>query len=1103
MARLFNDNSGEFVNESERKVVEKLLEELPEDHLIIPNVVFHQPNGSVDEVDVLVIGPRWITVVETKTYNRCRVIIGPHHNQHKVNGQIRSNPVVTTKNKTDRLVSRFAELPFRQRPWLSSQVVIAGDPEELHLDSNVAHRVTRIQFASDRIQNQEHMVPSSHFPPPVNEEECLKLLKFHPRKIVSEQFGQYRILREIEQSETYSLYSAEHVLSNVEQYLRVYKVDPALTSATQKQQNHVALQAFLSVSKIDEIVGWKPEIVGPVDAGKTDSGDVFIVLPVPYGPPLDEFLDGLKKEDPPLYIDAGASLLIIRDIANAIKAAHAAGISHRALSTSTIFVNPSSTETSGPRAKLGSWDKAFLEQISTGQTVVLDASSAKFFPPEILGDMEFPSENLQNNWELVDLYALGVCIQDIWDCVDAAMPPLLSDLVVVLCANNPDDRDVSAAEVVEKVEELLAQADTEVEADTLQDPNELLDGRYQIIQMLGTGTSGEVFEAFDTLASAHVALKKFRSGFSIAHAQREFGALMTMTHQNIVRVFDIKEIENRIYLKMERLTGKSLKKQLSDEGPVELGLATEWFINLLDALKKLHSSDPTGERVFVHRDIKPENLVLENQQRGIVLVDFGIASSSDNEVAGGTGRYRSVDYGVAESVPAMDLFSLAVVFHEIVTGEHPFGDKPNCYGEPTISQDLPNPVKDWLEKALSSEPEKRFTNAEEMSSHLNKATSREDVPSEESEPAETTPEETEPPPESVSFKKGRLVGALFGERARGKAGDIISLGPKVKLRVLPSKEFRTVPQAPSGEQDVRVKVIKAEIFANPSIQLDVELLVTDYGESWIHAVDAHDSPRYIHRLVHGLRPGIYDVPGKEQQSFIELRQAQIVDDPAWPKIRKVSLKELNDHAEVDVSELFGLHGALTVDTRENAYGETNNRKTDLCVTFNKTNTIIPLAAYVLTRVAPLTAEEAPPDSECIEEPLDMDSLPFPDLNTPMSKGGGGYGDTYLNGYEYFACHENNPWRKPVAPFQSLRTALFGNSGALNLFAAKGKLAHHVARHGPVKMVIVRLQDQAILTDGKDMVCVPWVNIEDQNQQEIESVFHLTEKLPCSEDSFNK
>ena len=1102
MARLFNDNSGEYQNESERKVVEKLLEELPEDHLIIPNVVFQQTDNNVDEIDALVIGPKWITIVETKNLDRCRVIIGEHQNQHKVNGHMRSNPVVTNKNKTDRLASRFKHLPFAQQPWITSQVVIAGDPAELHLASSVANKVIRLQYASDRIQSQEHMGPSNQQIHPVNEEECLKLLNFRPRKIMSEQFGQYRILREIEQAETYSLYSAEHTLTNREQYLRVYKVDPALTSSARKQQNHAALQAFQALTKIDQSVGWVPEIIGPIEAGTTDSGDVFIVLPVPYGPQLDEFLGGLKKEDPPLYIDAGTGLLIILDVANAIKAAHAAGISHRALSTSTIFVNPLSTETSGPRAKLGSWDKAFLEQISTGQTVVLDGSSGRFFPPEILGGIEDLSENLQNNWELVDLYALGICIKDIWERVDTDIPQVLKELQLVLCANNPDDRDVSAAEVVEKVEELLAEVDTKVEADTLQDPNELLDGRYQIIQMLGTGTSGEVFEAFDTLASTHVALKKFRSGVLIADAQREFGALINMAHQNIVRVFDIKEMESRIYLKMELLTGRSLEKQLSDEGPVDLGLATEWFINLLDALKKFHSSDPTGERVFVHRDIKPENLVLENQQRGIVLVDFGIASSSDNEIAGGTGRYRSVDYGVTESVPAMDLFSLAVVFHEIVTGEHPFEDKPSCFGEPTINQDLPNPVKDWLKKALSSEPEKRFTTAEEMSSHLNKSTSREDVPSEESEPEEIPSEETDSLDE-FDFKRGRLQGAFFGERARGKTGDIISLGPKVKLKVLPGWEHRTVPQAPSGEQDVRVKVTKAEIFANPNIQLDVELLITNYGESWIHAVDAHDSPRFIHRLVHGLRPGIYDVPGEENQSFIELRQAQIVDDLDWPKVRKVSLEELNDGAEVSIAELFGLHGALTVDTRENAYGETNNRRTDLCVTFHKKNTIIPLAAYVLTRVAPLTSEKAPPDSECIKEPLDMDSLPFPDLNTQMSKGGGGYGDTYLNGYEYFACHENNPWRKPVAPFQSLRTALFGNSGALNLFAAKGKLAHHVARHGPVKMVIVRLQDQAILTDGKDMVCVPWAKIEDQNQPEIESVFHSTEKLPFSEASFNK
>ena len=1098
MARLLNDHGGEYQNEAEEEVVTKLLEELPDSYLIIPNIqFFHAHTGNIDEIDALVVGPRWVTVVETKGYSG-RVIFG--HFDHTVNGAQRTDPCQLTASKARRLVSFFDHLPPRERPWFTSQVILARDPDFLQIVPAKENSVIRLSHAAGRLQNQDQMVPGHIEPSRINEKDFLESIgMFESRKNEDQQFGGWRVLNQLEAKPS-PLYSVEQVLTGVEQHLRLHKTDRALSAPEQKREQDKVLRAFRAVSRVNQVSGWAPEISGPVSGGVTDLGDVFIVLPLPYGPSLDEFLEGLREQGQTL--EEETALSIIRDIAKALKAAHNSNISHRALSLSTVSVNPMAENSNQPYARLGSWDKAYLSELSqsaTGTTRIPELNTEEFQAPETLGeDVEV--------WQPVDLYALGICIKKIWEHgVQQDIPEDLQKLVSTLCKNNPEDRQVSAAEVAEKVEVLLQSrsfSDEESEAELLDDEDFIVDRRYKILDLLGAGTSGAVFKAFDELSGQSFALKKFRQGIEVDDVRREFGVLMNIVHPNIVRVFDIEDIDNRIYLKMELLIGKTLKET---QKPIDLGLAIDWFLNLLDALHQFHSSDPNEERLFVHRDIKPENLVVENQVRGLVLVDFGIAASSGDEIAGGTGRYRSVDYGVTESEPAMDLFSLAVVFHEAITGIHPFGVRPLCSGEPEISEEIDSlPIRNWLEKALNSEAAERFTTAKEMYLGLKEASEREDLPA---APSERSPQ--------VDPESDTTIDNIDDSQKE----EMLVLGPKAQLKILPGTESRVVPLTPSGEEDVSVQVTKATVFASGSsgdIRLNIELLKTDYGESWIHAVEAHNSPKFIHRLLHGLRPGIYSIPNKEGLSFMELRQAQIIDDPDWPKLRKVPLEDLDDGAGVGVRQLLLTHGAFELDTRENVLGTTNNRKTELCVTFNTENSVVPIVAYVLTRVAPLASDElgeltiydsgessSNTSLKASQKELAVSSLPFPNLDTPLSEGRGGRGDKYLSGYEYFACHENNPWRAPAFPFKSLRTALFGASGAKNLFKAKGRLAQPVARYGSVLMVIVRLEEKAVLTDGEEMACVPWNSIKNLEPRGIKNIFQAAEKLRFIEGSFNQ
>lgn len=167
-------------------------------------------------------------------------------------------------------------------------------------------------------------------------------------------------------------------------------------------------------------------------------------------------------------------------------------------------------------------------------------------------------------------------------------------------------------------------------------------------------------------------------------------------------------------------------------------------------------------------------------------------------------------------------------------------------------------------------------------------------------------------------------------------------------------------------------------------------------------------------------------------------------------------------------------GSTSVSTQGDFWGDEGRRLTDLCVVFERTSFEVPPAAYALTRVAPLAGGHVggPPAGASPVEAGGM-MVRWPDLDTQMSLGRGGMGDRYQDDFGYWACHDGTSWRSPRLPFGFLRTALFGNDGAVTLFSGKGRLAQRTRRHSPVRVVVIRLGDVALVTDGETVVAVKW------------------------------
>jgi len=260
-------------------------------------------------------------------------------------------------------------------------------------------------------------------------------------------------------------------------------------------------------------------------------------------------------------------------------------------------------------------------------------------------------------------------------------------------------------------------------------------GKYSIHEQLGKGGFGVVYRATDENLGRDVALKVVHPQLTIdpeflASFRREARLLASLPHSNIVYILDLDERDGRTYIAMEYLPGGSLLNRIQ-KGPLPYNEARLILEQVCRGAQQAH------ERDLVHRDIKPAN-ILFNAGGEAVLSDFGLAraisssSSSSNAAGVGTPFYRAPELwrGKPPASPASDVYSLACVFYEMLTGIVLFsGDTPDVVitkhlvdgPEFAVSwppADAPSGLEAVLLKALSRDPGERYVNAAELAAAL-------------------------------------------------------------------------------------------------------------------------------------------------------------------------------------------------------------------------------------------------------------------------------------------------------------------------------------------------------------------------------------------------
>lgn len=204
---------------------------------------------------------------------------------------------------------------------------------------------------------------------------------------------------------------------------------------------------------------------------------------------------------------------------------------------------------------------------------------------------------------------------------------------------------------------------------------------YRVVRPLGQGGMGEVYEVDHTRTGTRRALKILRTcvdqrGQAAERLLREGRTLAGIDHPNVVRVYELGAIQDgRPYFAMQLLDGHTARELITKSGKVAPGLAVRLAVQSANGLAAVHT------RGVIHRDIKPTNLFVCRHDR-VKLLDFGVAKIMRGPAAGpstaegvvlGTMRYMAPEQlGGARVTPATDVYALAMVLFEMITGEHAF-----------------------------------------------------------------------------------------------------------------------------------------------------------------------------------------------------------------------------------------------------------------------------------------------------------------------------------------------------------------------------------------------------------------------------------------------
>ena len=270
-----------------------------------------------------------------------------------------------------------------------------------------------------------------------------------------------------------------------------------------------------------------------------------------------------------------------------------------------------------------------------------------------------------------------------------------------------------------------------------EEENELrttLAGKYEIIRKLGSGGMATVYLAREIALNREVAIKLLPRAFSrnadfVARFKNEAQVAANLEHPHIVRIYQISEEQGLVFFVMSYIPGGSVTDRIKKQDSIAIDDIVKWGIDVCSALSYGH------EHGVIHRDLKPDNLMLDKNDR-IVVMDYGIARAGEGSgltqtgTVIGTPQYMSPEQARGSKLDARsDIYSMGIVLYQMATGDLPFQATDAAslmymhvheLPEPPDARnaDIPSWLRDIILKCLAKNPVDRFASTAELKAAL-------------------------------------------------------------------------------------------------------------------------------------------------------------------------------------------------------------------------------------------------------------------------------------------------------------------------------------------------------------------------------------------------
>jgi serine/threonine-protein kinase len=258
----------------------------------------------------------------------------------------------------------------------------------------------------------------------------------------------------------------------------------------------------------------------------------------------------------------------------------------------------------------------------------------------------------------------------------------------------------------------------------------IFNNRYQILAQIGQGGLAEVYRAQDVALGRLVAVKALRREYVVdptflVRFHREAQSAASLTHPNIVAVYDFGQDQGRPYIVMEYVPGRDLRTMLQEGGPLSVDQAVDIGLQICAAVGYAHRAG------LVHGDIKPGNVLITPDGRAKV-VDFGLARAlgesamdEEGELVWGTPAYFAPEQAAGDQVlPATDVYAIGVILYEMLTGRLPFTGpdievaRKHLYETPVpadhVNPRIPARLARIIDVAMNKQPGERFRTADHL-----------------------------------------------------------------------------------------------------------------------------------------------------------------------------------------------------------------------------------------------------------------------------------------------------------------------------------------------------------------------------------------------------